>query len=65
MDTSEGYSGGPIGVKLFNVGGALIPLVTGVVSLRTPGTAGSIGVYSKASEYVEWSYLGCIHIARL
>uniref|UniRef100_A0A182UNU2 Peptidase S1 domain-containing protein n=1 Tax=Anopheles merus TaxID=30066 RepID=A0A182UNU2_ANOME len=54
MDTCEGDSGGPIGVKLFNVGGALIPLVTGVVSFGTPCTAGSTGVYSKVSEYVEW-----------
>ncbi|XP_040164846.1 uncharacterized protein LOC120901205 [Anopheles arabiensis] len=54
MDTCEGDFGGPIGVKLFNVGGALIPLVTGVVSFGTPCTAGSTGVYSKVSEYVEW-----------
>ena len=47
MDTCEGDSGGPIGVKLFNVGGALIPLVNGVVSFGTPCTAGLIGCILK------------------
>uniref|UniRef100_A0A182P9F3 Peptidase S1 domain-containing protein n=1 Tax=Anopheles epiroticus TaxID=199890 RepID=A0A182P9F3_9DIPT len=54
MDTCEGDSGGPIGVKRLNVGGAVMPLVTGVVSFGTPCTAGSTGVYSKVSEFAEW-----------
>ncbi|XP_052889666.1 acrosin-like [Anopheles moucheti] len=54
MDTCEGDSGGPIGVKLLDVGGAVIPLVTGVVSFGTPCGVGSTGVYTKVSEYIDW-----------
>ncbi|XP_049290061.1 ovochymase-2-like [Anopheles funestus] len=54
MDTCEGDSGGPIGVKLLDVGGSVIPLVTGVVSFGTPCAAGSTGVYTKVSEYINW-----------
>ncbi|XP_035901446.1 polyserase-2-like [Anopheles stephensi] len=54
MDTCEGDSGGPIGVKLYDVGGTLTPLVTGVVSFGTPCTAGSTGVYTKVSKYIGW-----------
>ncbi|XP_050080484.1 uncharacterized protein LOC126568110 [Anopheles maculipalpis] len=54
MDTCEGDSGGPIGVKRFDVGGALTPLVTGVVSFGTPCAVGSTGVYTKVSEYIDW-----------
>uniref|UniRef100_A0A182MXY8 Peptidase S1 domain-containing protein n=1 Tax=Anopheles dirus TaxID=7168 RepID=A0A182MXY8_9DIPT len=69
MDTCEGDSGGPIGVKLLNVGGAVIPLVVGVVSFGTPCIEGSTGVYTKTSEYIDWieretntshSYQACI-----
>uniref|UniRef100_A0A182M8P7 Peptidase S1 domain-containing protein n=1 Tax=Anopheles culicifacies TaxID=139723 RepID=A0A182M8P7_9DIPT len=54
MDTCEGDSGGPIGVKLLDVGGAEIPLVTGVVSFGSPCAVGSTGVYTKVSEYIDW-----------
>uniref|UniRef100_A0A182T894 Peptidase S1 domain-containing protein n=1 Tax=Anopheles maculatus TaxID=74869 RepID=A0A182T894_9DIPT len=54
MDTCEGDSGGPIGVKRYDVGGALTPLVTGVVSFGTPCAAGSTGVYTKVSKYIDW-----------
>ncbi|XP_052871545.1 serine protease Hayan-like, partial [Anopheles cruzii] len=54
MDTCEGDSGGPIGVKRLTVGGFVVPLVVGVVSFGTPCTAGSTGVYTKISSYIEW-----------
>uniref|UniRef100_A0A182QQ99 Peptidase S1 domain-containing protein n=1 Tax=Anopheles farauti TaxID=69004 RepID=A0A182QQ99_9DIPT len=54
MDTCEGDSGGPIGVKLLDVGGSVNPLVTGVVSFGTPCIEGSTGVYTKISEYIDW-----------
>uniref|UniRef100_A0A182JGM8 Uncharacterized protein n=1 Tax=Anopheles atroparvus TaxID=41427 RepID=A0A182JGM8_ANOAO len=54
MDTCEGDSGGPIGVKRFNVGGAVIPLVVGVVSFGAPCMPGSTGVYTKVSPFVDW-----------
>uniref|UniRef100_A0A182QZA9 Peptidase S1 domain-containing protein n=1 Tax=Anopheles farauti TaxID=69004 RepID=A0A182QZA9_9DIPT len=54
MDTCEGDSGGPIGVKLLDVGGVVTSLVTGVVSFGTPCMDGSTGVYTKISEYIDW-----------
>ncbi|XP_058064735.1 serine protease 53-like [Anopheles bellator] len=54
MDTCEGDSGGPIGVKRLNVGGFVVPMVVGVVSFGTPCSAGSSGVYTKISPYIDW-----------
>ncbi|KFB37771.1 AGAP011427-PA-like protein [Anopheles sinensis] len=45
MDTCEGDSGGPIGVKKVDVGGAEYALIVGVVSFGTPCVVGSTGVY--------------------
>ncbi|XP_058065067.1 uncharacterized protein LOC131214755, partial [Anopheles bellator] len=53
-DTCEGDSGGPIGVKRLTVGGLVVPLVVGIVSFGTPCTAGSTGVYTKISSYIDW-----------
>ncbi|XP_058126490.1 uncharacterized protein LOC131285613 [Anopheles ziemanni] len=54
MDTCEGDSGGPIGVKRVDVGGAEHALIVGVVSFGTPCIVGSTGVYSKISEFADW-----------
>nr|XP_040236937.2 ovochymase-like [Anopheles coluzzii] len=54
MDTCEGDSGGPLGVKQYTLGGIEVPLVVGVVSFGTACQPGSVGVYSKVSEYVKW-----------
>ncbi|XP_035788104.1 uncharacterized protein LOC118464688 [Anopheles albimanus] len=54
MDTCEGDSGGPIGVKRLDVGGKVIHLVTGVVSFGTPCVPGSTGVYTRISDYIDW-----------
>ncbi|XP_050093052.1 uncharacterized protein LOC126576027 [Anopheles aquasalis] len=54
MDTCEGDSGGPIGVKRLDVGGKEIHLVTGVVSFGTPCVTGSTGVYTRVSDYIDW-----------
>ncbi|XP_049545571.1 transmembrane protease serine 9-like [Anopheles darlingi] len=54
MDTCEGDSGGPIGVKRLDVEGRVIHLVTGVVSFGTPCVPGSTGVYTRISDYIDW-----------
>ncbi|KFB37770.1 AGAP008891-PA-like protein [Anopheles sinensis] len=54
MDTCEGDSGGPIGVKRLDVQGYVFALIVGVVSFGTPCSVGSTGVYSKVSQYADW-----------
>ncbi|ETN57895.1 trypsin 5 [Anopheles darlingi] len=54
MDTCEGDSGGPIGVKRLDVGGDIISVIVGIVSFGTPCTAGSMGVYTRVATYIDW-----------
>uniref|UniRef100_A0A182FA46 Uncharacterized protein n=1 Tax=Anopheles albimanus TaxID=7167 RepID=A0A182FA46_ANOAL len=54
MDACEGDSGGPIGVQRMDVGGWMIHLIFGIVSIRSPYVTGSTRVYTRISDYIDW-----------
>ncbi|XP_052563556.1 acrosin-like [Culex pipiens pallens] len=53
QDACEGDSGGPLVVYLSDVD-KLIPFVVGITSLGTGCGEGSVGLYTKVSQYISW-----------
>uniref|UniRef100_A0A8D8BKI6 Serine protease snake n=1 Tax=Culex pipiens TaxID=7175 RepID=A0A8D8BKI6_CULPI len=53
QDACEGDSGGPLVVELSDVD-KLIPFVVGITSLGTGCGEGSVGLYTKVSQYISW-----------
>ncbi|XP_062533156.1 polyserase-2-like [Armigeres subalbatus] len=54
MDTCEGDSGGPIELRRIDLYKQEVSLIVGVTSFGTACGSGSIGVYTKISNYVDW-----------
>ncbi|XP_037947741.1 serine protease snake-like [Teleopsis dalmanni] len=53
MDTCQGDSGGPLLMKLPNYNN-IVPYIVGLTSFGSGCAAGTPGVYTRISTYIDW-----------